>query len=104
MRSNSFASAGGVHALVGLALDTDASGVDAHGASEVGAHGVDVRRHLRCFGNDNDVDIDHDMALVVHDFHRSTQQIQARRVLVTGVGVGEVTTDVSGTGGAWTRR
>jgi hypothetical protein len=89
-----------VHAFVGLPFHADLRRVAAERARNVAANRLVMRRKLRLLGNDDDIDVDDRVARLAHNGRRTTQQLDAVRVLPRRIGVREVTADIASTGSA----
>src|SRR5262249_37682250 len=90
MRGDRLAPADGIDAFVGLALHTHA--IDGH-ANRRGHRGTDViemRSNARTLEDDDHVEVQHEVAGVVHEPDGVAEKLQARGILPGGIRVREM--------------
>ena len=87
-------------ALGGGGLDVDLAQLDLQILGDGLAHGLDVRRHLRCLGSDGAVDVTHLPALFSYQADHVAQQYPAVGALEARIGIGEMLADVAQRRGA----
>src|SRR5471030_2305362 len=90
VRSYRLAPADGVDPFVRFALDADARDVDADRSGHRRAHRVDVVANLRRLENHGDVDIADHEAMLDHELHDASQQIEAVGILPARIEIGKV--------------